>query len=105
MGRFSIHTVEYPPVRFLEPIADPALVREVANAARVLTDSVGLHKEAFLLRTPCMALQAQTERPKTAELGRNRLAQPKSEGNAVFFAGFKKEITLLSPTAQGQKSA
>ena len=101
MGRFSINTVEYPNVRFLEPIAYPALIREVANAAGVLTDSGGLQKEAFLLRTPCVTLRAETEWPETIELGWNRLARPKSGGVADFLLGNQKRNQDAHPCGNG----
>jgi len=101
IGRYSINTLDYPNVEFLDPIAYPALIREVANAAGVLTDSGGLQKEAFLLRTPCVTLRAETEWPETIELGWNRLAHSKSEGIADFLRGNQERNYDANPYGNG----
>jgi UDP-N-acetylglucosamine 2-epimerase (non-hydrolysing) len=101
IGRFSINTRDYPNVGFLGPIAYPALIREVANAAGVLTDSGGLQKEAFLLQTPCVTLRAETEWPETIELGWNQLAQPKSDGIADFLLGKQERNQDANPYGNG----
>ena len=101
IGRFSIDTRDYPNVGFLGPIAYPALISEVANAAGVLTDSGGLQKEAFLLRTPCVTLRAETEWPETIELGWNRLAHPTSGGIADFLRGNQERNHDANPYGNG----
>lgn len=59
-----------------EPLPYPQLVRAVDGAAAVITDSGGLQKEAFLLRTPTTTVRAETEWVETVELGWNVLAGP-----------------------------
>ena len=44
-----------------EPLAYPEMVRAVMAAAGVITDSGGLQKEAFLLRTPATTIRTETE--------------------------------------------
>jgi UDP-N-acetylglucosamine 2-epimerase (non-hydrolysing) len=44
------------------------------NAKLVLTDSGGAQEEAFILKTPCVTLRDNTERPETIEYGANILA-------------------------------
>ena len=100
MGRFSVNTVGYPHVRFLEPIAYPALIREVPNAAGVQKNQ-GDSKEVLLLRTPCVTLRAETEWPETIELGWNRLARPKSGGVADFLLGNQKRNQDAHPCGNG----
>jgi len=54
-----------PPVGFLDMIA------LLDGASLVMTDSGGLQKEAFFLRTPCLTLRRETEWVELAELGCN----------------------------------
>ena len=43
------------------------------HAALVMTDSGGVQEEAFTLKTPCVTLRKNTERPETVEMGTNFL--------------------------------
>ncbi len=51
----------------------PELLRLVLHARHVVTDSGGLQKEAFLLRTPCTTVRTETEWTETVDLGWNVL--------------------------------
>jgi len=62
----SLHTV--PPMDY------PTMVGAVAAARAVVTDSGGLQKEAFILRTPCTTVRTETEWTETVDLGWNALA-------------------------------
>lgn len=61
-----------------DPLPYPQLVRAVMDSVGVITDSGGLQKEAFLLRTPCTTLRTETEWVETIELGWNRLVSDPS---------------------------
>jgi UDP-N-acetylglucosamine 2-epimerase (non-hydrolysing) len=58
------------------PLAYPALVGAVSRARGVITDSGGLQKEAFALRTPCTTVRTETEWVETVQLGWNVLVEP-----------------------------
>ncbi|MFK5634184.1 non-hydrolyzing UDP-N-acetylglucosamine 2-epimerase [Ornithinimicrobium sp. LYQ103] len=58
------------------PLPYPALVGAVARARGVITDSGGLQKEAFALRTPCTTVRTETEWVETVRLGWNVLVEP-----------------------------
>lgn len=45
-----------------------------ANARLVFTDSGGVQEETCILKTPCVTLRDNTERPETLEVGSNTLA-------------------------------
>ncbi len=62
------------------PLPYPQLVRAVDRAAGVITDSGGLQKEAFLLRTPATTVRPETEWTETVDLGWNVLVEPTPEG-------------------------
>lgn len=59
-----------------DPLPYPALVGAVGEARGVITDSGGLQKEAFALRTPCSTVRTETEWVETVELGWNVLVEP-----------------------------
>jgi UDP-N-acetylglucosamine 2-epimerase (non-hydrolysing) len=58
----------------IPPLDYPSMVSAVGHAQAVVTDSGGLQKEAFLLRTPCTTVRTETEWTETVDLGWNVLA-------------------------------
>lgn len=75
LGGGNLHT--HPPVSYSD------LLASARNARGVITDSGGLQKEAFLLRTPCTTVRTETEWVETVELGWNQLVEP---GDALVTA-------------------
>ena len=71
------HGIELGPnVRQLEPLGYLEMLALVEGAARVVTDSGGLQKEAYWLHVPCVTLRANTEWVDTVEAGANTLVDP-----------------------------
>jgi UDP-N-acetylglucosamine 2-epimerase len=60
-------------VRVVEPVGHGVAMALAAAAAAVLTDSGGLQKEAYWLKTPCITMRNETEWVETIETGWNRL--------------------------------
>ncbi|MEZ6185684.1 MAG: UDP-N-acetylglucosamine 2-epimerase (non-hydrolyzing) [Planctomycetota bacterium] len=63
-------------LRLIPPLTYVETLGLAQRAARVLTDSGGLQKEAYFLGVPCVTLRRQTEWVETVEHGWNALAEP-----------------------------
>ena len=74
--KFKLHIDNHSNMKLLEPIGyhDSLCLTEMAKF--IITDSGGLQEESTYLRTPCLTLRENTERPVTIEVGTNRLTRP-----------------------------
>jgi UDP-GlcNAc3NAcA epimerase len=85
-------------VRALEPLGYLEMLRLVDGAARVVTDSGGLQKEAYWLHVPCVTLRANTEWVDTVRVGANTLvdpAEPEALPEALAAARFPDNAPTL----------
>lgn len=64
---------KYNNISFIPPAGFIDTIHLVKNAYKVVTDSGGLVKEAYILNTPCITIREETEWPETRKLGWNIL--------------------------------
>jgi UDP-N-acetylglucosamine 2-epimerase (non-hydrolysing) len=72
-------------VRLIDPIGYHEILKLIKNAKFILTDSGGMQKEAFWLKTPCITLRNNTEWTETIHLEANSLtgSDPQKIGKEV----------------------
>jgi UDP-N-acetylglucosamine 2-epimerase (non-hydrolysing) len=64
---------QHPHLKLCKPVGYFESIGLADKARFVLTDSGGLQEETTFLKTPCLTLRPNTERPVTIELGTNKL--------------------------------
>lgn len=85
------HFVHEKHIRLMEPVQYLEMLALEKHAQLILTDSGGVQEEACILKTPCITLRDNTERPETVDVGANIVAGTKKQG--IFIAA-KKMLTV-----------
>lgn len=81
IAKCAEHEIPLDDTKFIiqEPLSYRDLLASLTHSRGVITDSGGLQKEAFLLRTLCTTVRTETEWVETVELGWNLLVDPGEE--------------------------
>lgn len=77
----------YGNIHFVSPVGYLHMIYLTSLSKRVVTDSGGLQKEAYMLRVPCVTVRGQTEWTETLRGGWNVLAIPDAHDIAAKATG------------------
>lgn len=102
MARANLKEKNYQSINFLEAAKYSRMVAEVSIAKAVITDSGGLQKEAFALRTPCVTIRNETEWPETIALGWNTLCEPNANAILSSISTSTERNFTEQPYGEGQ---
>ncbi len=87
----SIYSKLKSSVKIIEPLGYFDFLKLLNHAGKVLTDSGGIQKEAYILKVPCITLRENTEWVETVEEGWNVLAGTDKERIIALARSFRPE--------------
>tara|TARA_B100002052_G_scaffold288760_1_gene305318 strand:+ start:528 stop:1601 length:1074 start_codon:yes stop_codon:yes gene_type:complete len=80
-------------IKLIEPVGYLDFLILQNNANKIFTDSGGIQKEAYILKTPCVTIRTETEWVETVSSGWNKLINP----NQINLSDLVDEINLFNP--------
>lgn len=73
LKKYGFYEKLYKHVKLIKPLGYIDFLKLMNHAKKIMTDSGGVQKEAYILRVPCITLRDTTEWVETVEDGRNIL--------------------------------
>jgi UDP-GlcNAc3NAcA epimerase len=81
-------------IKLMNPLGYLDFIKLQSNAEKIITDSGGIQKEAYILQKPCITLRSETEWIETVESGWNKLIDVEKNDKIV------ENIIEFSPPEQ-----
>ena len=93
-------------ISVIEPVSYLNMLAMIKDSQCIITDSGGVQKEAFLLKSPCITVRDTTEWPETVEAGANRIigTDPDIIFSAVTKMMHQASFDSANPFGDGQAS-
>lgn len=88
-------------IMYIEPLSYLDFITLLQKTSKVITDSGGIQKEAYILKTPCVTLRFETEWKETVEAGWNLLLPVDSLSFPSAITAF--DTPALHPDLYGSK--
>lgn len=92
-------------IEVIDPVGYLDSLVLIENAAKILTDSGGMQKEAFILKTPCITLKPNTEWYETLKTRQNILVDTDSTAILRAVKDFNPPPTNATPYGKGEAAA
>ena len=88
-------------IKIIQPCSYKNSLTFINNAKLVVTDSGGLQEEACILKTPCVTIRKNTERPETLDINSNFLTgYNKKKIRQGIFKMIRKKVLWNQPYGQ-----
>jgi UDP-GlcNAc3NAcA epimerase len=84
-----------PHLKVIQPVGYLDMLQLEAHAQKILTDSGGVQKEAFLVQVPCITMRDETEWVETVEKGTNVLVGADKDQILHAVASFNVDFTQV----------
>lgn len=94
-------------LQVIEPVSYLTMLAMVRDASCIITDSGGVQKEAYLLKSPCVTVRDASEWPETVAAGGNILVEPDPQKirQAVLEMTSKAGFVSENPFGDGDASS
>lgn len=105
MKGYGIDESGFSNIRFILPQSYRSMVQLMSDARAVITDSGGIQKEAYILKTPCITLRETTEWVETVQDGWNVLVGADTGALSRACENYEKNAPSVHMNRYGDGSA